>query len=65
MSLLGREHSTPRNGPKEFPFGGLIGYGDSHLDKIFRFSKVFRLHSILHDAAGAIYLHNGKGPGYC
>ena len=31
---------------QEFPFGGLIGYGDSHLDKIFRFSKVFRLHAI-------------------
>ena len=50
---------------QEFPFGGLIGYGDSHLDKIFRYSKVFRLHAILHDAAGAVYLHNGKGPGYC
>ena len=49
---------------QEFPFGGLIGYGDSQLD-IFRFSKVFRLHAILHDAAGAVYLHNGKGPGYC
>ena len=50
---------------QEFPFGGLIGYGDSHLDNIFRFSKVFRLNAILHDAAGAVYLHNGKGPGYC
>ena len=52
---------------QEFRFGGLIGYGDSHLDKIFRFSKVFRLqlHAILHDAAGAVYIHNGKGPGYC
>ena len=43
----------------------LICYGDSHLDKIFRFSKVFRLHAILHDAAGAVYLYNGKGLGYC
>ena len=50
---------------QENPFGGLIGYGDSHLDIIFRFSKVFRLHALLHDAAGAVYLHNGKGPGYC
>ena len=50
---------------QEFPFGGLIGYGDSHLDKIFCSSKVFRLHSILHDAAGSVYLHNSKGPGYC
>ena len=50
---------------QEFLFGGLICYGDSHLDNIFRFSKVFRLHALLHDAAGAVYLHNGKGPGYC
>ena len=50
---------------QDFPFGGLIGYGDSHLAKIFRFSKVFRLHAILHDAAGSVYLHNGKGPRYC
>ena len=49
---------------KDFPFGGLIGYGDSHLDKLFRFSKVLRLHEILHDAAGAGYLHNGEGLGY-
>ena len=41
---------------QEFPFGGLIGYGGSHFDNIFRFSKVFRLHAILHDAAGAVYL---------
>ena len=47
---------------QEFPFGGLIGYEDSHLDNNSRFSKVFRLHAILHDAAGAVYLHNGKGP---
>ena len=50
---------------QEFPFGGMIGYGYSHLDKIFRFSKVFRLHATLHDAAGAVSLHNGRGPGYC
>ena len=28
-------------------------------------SKVFRLHAILHDAAGAVQSHSGKGPGYC
>ena len=38
---------------QNFKFGGLIGYGNSHLDCVFRYSKVFRLHAILHDAAGA------------
>ena len=28
-------------------------------------SKVFRLHAILHDAAGAVRSHTGKEPGYC
>ena len=48
-----------------YPHGGLIGYGNSRLDKVFRYSKVFRLHAILHDAAGAVYTERGKGPGYC
>ena len=48
-----------------FKFGGTIGYGDSYLDSVFRYSKVFRLHAILHDAAGAVRLQTGKGPGYC
>ena len=26
---------------------------------------VFRLHAILHDAAGAVRVHSGKGPDYC
>ena len=25
----------------------------------------FRLHAILHDAAGGVRLQTGKGPGYC
>ena len=50
---------------QKFKFGGLIGYGNSYLDSIFRYSKVFRLHAILHDAAGAVRSHIGKGPGYC
>lgn len=50
---------------QKFPFGGLIGYGDSYLDKFLKMSKVFRLHAILHDAAGAVCLQSGKGPGYC
>ena len=45
--------------------GGLIGYGYSYLDSVFRYTKVFRLHAILHDAAGAVRSHSGKGPGYC
>ena len=48
-----------------FIFGGTIGFGGSHLDSVFRYSKVFSLHAILHDAAGAVRLQNGKGLGYC
>ena len=48
-----------------FNFGGLIGYGNSCLDSVFRYSKVFRLHAILHDAAGAVRSLSDKGPGYC
>ena len=50
---------------QNFKFGGLIGYGNSYLDSVFRYSKVFRLHAILHDTAGAVRAHSGKGPGYC
>ena len=49
---------------KKFKFGGLIGYGSSYLDSVFCYSKVFRLNAILHDAAGAVRSHTGKGPGY-
>ena len=50
---------------QKFPFGGPIGYGSPYLDSVFRYSKVFRLHAILHDAVGAVRLQTGKGPGYC
>ena len=50
---------------QKFKFGGLIGYGNSSLDSVFRYSKVFRLHAILHDAAGAVRSHSGKGRAYC
>ena len=50
---------------QKFPLGGLIGYENSYLDSVFCYSKVFRLHAILHDAAGAVRAHSGKGPGYC
>ena len=46
-------------------FGGLIGYGNPYSVSVFRYSKVFRLHAILHDAAGVVRSHSGKGPGYC
>ena len=46
-------------------FGGTIGYGNSYLELLFRQFKIFRLHAILHDAAGAVRAHSGKGPGYC
>ena len=50
---------------QKFIFGGLIGYGNFCLDSVFPYSKNFRLHAILHDAAGAVRTHSGKGPGYC
>ena len=50
---------------QKFKLGALIGFGNSYLDSVFRYSKVFRLHSILHDAAGAVRSHKGKGPGCC
>ena len=50
---------------QKFKFGGLIGYGNSHLNSIFRYSKVSRLYAILHDAAGAVRSNSNKGPGYC
>ena len=50
---------------QKFKFGGLIGNGNSCLDSVFRYSKVFRLHAIIHDAAGTVRTHSGKGLGYC
>ena len=48
----------------KFKIGGLIGYGKSYLDPLFRYSKLFRLLAKLHDAAGAVRAHSGKCPGY-
>ena len=50
---------------QKFKLGGTIGYGDPYLDSVFRYSKVFRLHAILHVAAGAVRVHSCKGLGYC
>ena len=45
---------------QKFKFGGFIAYGNSYLDSVFRYYKVFRLHAILHVAAGAVRVHSGK-----
>ena len=43
---------------QKFKFGGLIAYGNSCLDSVFRHSEVFRLHAKLHDAAGTVQSHS-------
>ena len=50
---------------QKFIFDGAIGYGDLYLEFLFRHFKVFRLHALLHVAAGALRAHSGRGPGYC
>ena len=54
-----------RDMDQKFKVGGLIVDGNSFLDSVCCYSKVFRLHAILHDAAGAVRLHSGKDPSYC
>ena len=49
---------------QKLKFGGLIVNGNSYLDSVFCYSKVLRLHAILHDAAGAVRSHSDKGRGY-
>ena len=56
---------SSREMDQKFQVGGLIGYGNSCLESVFCYSKVFRLHALLHDAAGVMPTHGGKGPGYC
>ena len=46
---------------QNFPHGGLIGYGNSILDFFLARSKVFRLHAILHDSAGAVKATTNHG----
>ena len=50
---------------QKYKFGGTIGLENPCLDSGFRCSEVFRLHAILHDAAGAVWSYSDKGPGYC
>ena len=64
-SLCWDSRLSLREMDQKFKFGGTIGYGDSYLEFLFRHFKVFRLYANLHDAAGAVRAHNGKGPGYC
>ena len=49
---------------QKFPHGGRIGYGISLLDFFLARSKIFRLHAILHDSAGAVKTTTDEGPGY-
>ena len=46
-------------------FAGNIGYENSYMEFFFRHFKIFKLHATLHDAAGTVQAHKGKGPGYC
>ena len=50
---------------QKIQFGESIGYGDSYLEFLFRHFIKFRLHAILHDAAGAVREYSGKGLGHC
>ena len=50
---------------REAPFGGLIGVGDSKLEKLLKWSKNFRLHATFHDAAGYLKTNLNISPGYC
>ena len=50
----------PREMDQKFPSAGLICCGNCYLDSILCYSKVFRLHAILHDAVGAVRSHTGK-----
>ena len=49
---------------QKYKFGGIIGYGVSYLEFLFRRFKVFRLYALLDNAAGAMRAQSGKGPGY-
>lgn len=49
----------------ETPFGGMIGIGNSRLHRYLARYKLFRLHAIIHDAAGLVKSRYNSGPGYC
>ena len=52
---------------QKLKFGGTIRYGESYFEFLFchfKHFKVFRLHAVLHDAAGSVRAHGDKGPRY-
>ena len=65
MFCFGSKHKFERNGPK------ISFWGSNWIRKFlygilfFTNSKFFRLHAILHDAAGSVKSTTCKGPGYC
>ena len=56
---------SSREMDRNFKFDGTIGYGTSYLEFLFSRFKLFRIHAILHDAAGSVRAHSDKGLGYC
>ena len=59
LFYVGSKHKFERNGPK-------ISFWVSNCIRKFLYgSKIFRLHAILHDAAGSVKSTIYKGPGYC
>ena len=50
---------------KKNSFWGSIWIRKSLYGLFFAVSKIFRLHAILHDAAGSVKYTTYKGPGYC
>ena len=50
---------------QKFNFNEIFGCADSYLEFLFRNFKIFKLHAMLHDAAGAVRALSGKDPGYC
>ena len=49
---------------RDRPFGGIIGRGNSCLDRVLSWSKIMRLHAIVHDSHGYLKSEYGIGPGY-
>ena len=51
---------------KKLKFVGIFCTGDLSLDFLYRHLKVFKLRTILFDAAGGgVMSHSSKSPGYC
>ena len=50
---------------QKFNFVGTNGYGDLYFEFLFRQFQLFRLHAMLHDAAGPVRANSGTGLVYC